>query len=172
MKEIVITKTMLSQAEKKVNAFEFNAGIGLSRFGSERERTLFGYLGEQMVMSILDIKHDDDDFNFDLMYRQRKLEVKSISCKFKPPQHFLCTVNSFDLSGVHQQEADYYVFCRILNNKSLGWILGFIGCKDFFKFGTFVQKGSTAFPGQRFDKANATILEINKLKSIELIYNI
>jgi len=155
---------MLSQAEKKVDKFEFNSGIGLSRFGSERERTLFGYLGEQMVMKFLNITKDDDDFEFDLTFKNNKIEVKTISCKFKPPKHFLCTVNSYDLSGVHQQEADYYIFCRILNEKSCGWILGYISCKEFFKNGTFVQKGSTAFPGQSFDKANATVMGNKPIK--------
>ncbi len=60
-------------------------------------------------------------------------------------------------------------FTRIVNDLSKGWILGFIECEKFFKKGQFIEKGSTVVPGVKFWKANATVLPINKLQSIELI---
>ena len=164
MEEIVITQEMLNAVNVRINRFKFNDDIGLSRFGSEKDRTFFGYLGEMMVMSYLDLSHDYDDYEFDLIYKGKKLEVKSISCKFKPPLHFLCTVNSFDLSGVHKQSADFYVFTRILNDKTKGWILGYMGCEEYFQKGKFVPKGTEVVKGVvNFVKANATVLEISKL---------
>jgi len=50
-----------------------------------------------------------------------------------------------------------------------GWILGYIGCKEFFKRGKFIKKGSIVVPGVKFWKANATVLPINQLNSIETI---
>jgi hypothetical protein len=167
MVEIIISKEMISKATQRVDKFQFDESKGMSRFGSEKERTLFGYLGEEMVIQYLKIDVAEEDYEFDLLYRSKKMEVKSVSCKFKPPSHYLCTVNSYDLSGVHKQEADYYIFCRILNDKSKGWILGFIECDQFFKKGTFVPKGSNVFPGQRFDKANATVMRIEELRPVK-----
>ncbi len=163
---------MIDTVNRKIEKFHFNKEKGLSRFGSEKERTYYGYLGEQMVMHYLGIKIDDDDYDYDLTYKGFKLEVKSISCKFKPPQHFLCTVNSYDLSGIHKQSANYYVFIRILNDKSKGWILGYIGCEEFFKIGRFVPKGTELVKGVRFVKANATVLEISRLNSIQELRDI
>jgi hypothetical protein len=165
--EVVSTNEILAAADSKLAKFNFDASRGLSKFGSERNRTLIGYLGERMVMDVLALREERDDFDFDLSFREKRLEVKSISCKFRPPSHFLCTVNSHDLSGVHKQEADYYVFVRILNDKSRGWILGYLPCHEFFKKGTFVPKGSSVAKGIEFVKANATVLEISALYPIQ-----
>ena len=61
---------------------------------------------------------------------KKKLEIKTINCKFKPRPDFLCTVNSHDLSGVYKQNADF----------RKGWILGWIPCEEFFEKGEFVAK--------------------------------
>ena len=167
MVEIITTKRMIDTVNRKIEKFHFDKEKGLSRFGSEKERTYYGYLGEQIVMAYLGINIDNDDHNYDLTYKEFKLEVKSISCKFKPLQHFLCTVNSYNLTGIHKQYADYYVFTRILNDKSKGWILGYIDCDKFFKIGRFVPKGTELVKDVRFVKANATVLEINRLKPIQ-----
>ena len=57
---------------------------------------------------------------------------------------------------------DIYIFLRILNDYSLAWILGWYSCKDFFKAGAFIPKGKD-FGKFKFIKANATVLEIDKL---------
>ena len=166
--ERIISKNIIDEATNRVNQFQFGQR-GKSLFGSERDRTLIGYIGEYMVMDYLKIEIEDDQFDYDLIYANKKLEVKSISCKFKPKLNYLCTVNSFNLKGVHKQKADFYVFTRIINNMSKGWILGFIDCQKFFNKGTFVKKGSNVVPGVKFWKANATILPINELTSIQKI---
>ncbi len=172
MIEIIVTEKQRESAQQRLSKFHFDRGRGLSMFGSEKDRTLFGYLGEQIVLDYLGITSSQETFEYDLIYRAKRLEVKTISCKFKPLNHYLCTVNSYDLSGIHQQEADYYVFVRIINDKSKAWILGYIACKEFFRLGTFVPKGSTVFKGQNFDKANGTVLEISKLTPIQSIISL
>ena len=163
MHEITITPQMRDAAHQKVNQLRFNENKGLSKFGSEKKRTIVGYIGEEMVMDFLKIKSNDDEFDYDLKYKGQRLEVKTISCKFKPYPHYLCTVNSHNLKGVHKQSADYYVFLRILNNQSKGWLLGFIPCEEFFQKGNFIEKGSTVVKGVQFVKANATVLPIKEL---------
>ena len=143
-----------------------------SKFGSERHRTLVGYLGEEMIKEYLGIEALSDNYDFDLNYRDFRVEVKTVSCKFKPHPDYLCTVNSHNLHGIHKQAADYYVFTRIVNDLSRGWILGFIKCADFFEKGKFVSKGSSVIPGVKFWKANATVLPISELTSIEFIHQI
>lgn len=168
MIERKISKDILQSARDRVDKFSFGKK-GKSFFGSERHRTLIGYIGELMVMEYLKVEHVDDEFDFDIIYKAKKLEIKSISCKFRPHLDYLCTVNSYDLDGVHQQESDYYVFTRIINQMTKGWILRYIGCKEFFKRGEFIKKGSIVVPGVKFWKANATVLPINQLNSIETI---
>lgn len=166
MREILISPLMLEKAKHKLTTINTRENLGLSKFGSEYDRILIGYIGEQIIMNYLNIETDSDTFDFDLLYNGKKLEVKTISCKFKPLPHYWCTVNSHDLNGVHKQTADYYIFLRILNDKSKGWILGGMTCKNFFEKGKFVPKG-TDFGKFKFYKANATILPINQLVAIE-----
>ncbi|MEM6967137.1 MAG: hypothetical protein AAF573_20410, partial [Bacteroidota bacterium] len=135
----------------------------------EKKRTIVGYIGEQMVMDFLNIETDDNDFNYDLSFLGKRLEVKTISCKFKPYPHYLCTVNSHNLQGVHKQTADYYVFLRILNDQTKGWILGYMPCEEFFQKGKFIEKGAQVVKGVQFVKANATVLPINQLYAIEAL---
>lgn len=171
MREIQISPKILAQAQKKLSAVNAKENLGLSKFGSEYDRILVGYIGEQIIMEYLKINMDSDEFDYDLLYHGKKLEVKTISCKFKPFPHYWCTVNSHDLKGVHKQTADYYLFLRILNDKSKGWILGGMPCVDFFKKGKFVPKG-TDFGKFKFYKANATILPINELMDIEEVLKV
>ncbi len=114
-------------------------------------------------MDYLNIKNNIDEYDYDLLSNKgKRLEIKTVSCKFKPKKDYLCTVNSHKANGVHKQNADYYIFLRILNDYSLAWILGYYSCEDFFKDGLFIEKGKD-FGKFKFIKANATVLEINKL---------
>lgn len=125
-----------------------------------------GYLGEIIVANMLGLDTGDNTFEYDLISKKnKKLEVKSITCKDKPFMNYLATVNSHleDDVVVHKQNADYYIFTRIHNDLSKAWIVGWISCDEFFKLGTFVPKG-TDFGTFKFELANATVLEINKLK--------
>ncbi|MDT0555437.1 hypothetical protein [Patiriisocius hiemis] len=169
MIEVNITKEDIAFAREKLSKVK-STNTGLSKFGSENKRILTGYVGERIVMKYLDIANDSDTYNYDIIFKDKKLEIKTISCKFKPRPDYWCTVNSHDLAGVHKQEADFYVFLRVLNDYSKGWLLGYMPCKDFFDKGTFVPKGKD-FGKFKFVKANATILPIHDLRAIETLKN-
>ena len=163
MIEIAITQDTIDYAQDKLQQVIIKDRVGLSKFGSERKRILVGYIGEKVIMDFLAIASDADTYHFDLISnKNKKLEVKTITCKFKPKAHYWCTVNSHDLKGVHRQAADYYIFLRLLNDYSKAWILGWIACIDFFEKGQFVEKGKD-FKKFKFVKANATILPISDL---------
>ena len=169
MIEMLITPNMIKAAEFKLNNIGSISTSELSKFGSEKDRILFGYIGERMVMDFLDLSIDIDDYQYDLMWYNHKIEVKAISCKFKPPEHFLATVNSHDLNGVHKQQADIYIFARIKNDKSIGWLVGYLPCNEFFLKGKFIPKGTQIADGVEFTKANATVLPISELCPIEYL---
>lgn len=163
MIEVAISKEVVAYAKKRLAQVAVEGNLGLSKFGSEKARILVGFIGEKIVMDYLALDQDVDTYDFDLVSKNgKRLEVKTITCKFKPKEDYWCTVNSHDLSGVHKQKADYYIFLRILNDFSIGWILGWIPCKEFFDKGEFVAKGKD-FKKFKFEKANATILPINQL---------
>ena len=166
MISIDIPYTTVVYAKNRLKSVLINKDLELRKFGSEKKRILVGYIGEKIIMDYLGINKNHDDYDFDLISKKgKKLEVKTISCKFKPKKHYWCTVNSFDLNATHKQKADYYIFLRILNDYSKGWILGWIECADFFKKGKFISK-NTDFGEFKFTKANATILPISLLNPL------
>lgn len=142
----------------------------LSKYGSERKRIFEGYLGEEISKDLLGLEQVDDEFDYDLISKRgNRIEVKTVSCSFKPMDNYLCTVNSHSEDYVHKQKADYYLFLRILNDYSKCWVLGWISCNDFFNKGRFVKKG-TDFGKFKFVKANATVLEISELNKFNELY--
>jgi hypothetical protein len=165
MKEIVINNTMIQTAKNRINRVMNNNEKRLNKFGSEINRILIGYIGEEIIKDFLNIKTDQETYEYDIISKGKKIEVKTISCAFKPKPEYLCTVNSHDLKKVHKQNADYYIFLRIKSDFSKGWILGYIKCADFFKKGTYIKKGQD-FGKFKFTKANATVLEIKELTKI------
>ena len=108
---------------------------------------------------------DIDDYEYDIIIGEYKVDVKSISCKFKPPTNYLAAVNSCEIEGEHRQDADVYIFVRIREDCMAAWILGFIECDRFFKMSKYIQKGET-YHGMKFEKANMNVLPINKLHAI------
>ena len=162
--EVKITQGMKDFAERKFKRIKIDPSKNLNRFGSEGKRIFEGYLGEAMVCSHFHME-DVDDYEYDSMLNNNKIEIKTISGKFKPPPYYLATVNSCLEGEQRKQNSDYYVFTRILNDYSLGWIVGFIECDEFFRIGHFVKKGET-YENMLFEKADATCARINELNDI------
>lgn len=167
MIEIVITEEMFLRAWHRTKLVKNDPSLDLSKFGSEDFRIFVGYLGEEMVMSFLNVKKPDDNYEYDILFRNIKLEVKSIGCNTTPNDTYLATVNSCDLDGVHKQKADYYVFTRVLNDLSKGWLMGYISCTEFFEKGVYKKKGDNLIDGVDLEKANATVLPANQLRLIQ-----
>ena len=162
MVELSVNKEIIKKANDRLNLITTKDNR-LSKFGSERKRIYEGYIGEEIIKKYLNINHVTDDYNYDLISNKgKRLEIKTVSCSFKPKLDYLCTVNSHSLDHIHKQNADYYIFIRLLKDYTKAWILGWIECAKFFKIGTFVSKGKD-FGKFKFVKANATVLEINKL---------
>ena len=166
MVEIDKPRSNIVYAEEKLKKASIRISLVSSKFGFERKRILIGYIGERIVMDFLKISKDSDNYDYDLISKKgNKIEVKTISCKSKPKMNYLCTVNSHDSNSMHKQKADVYIFTRILNDYSKGWILGWITCDYFFKKGKFIKKG-TSFGNFKFIRTNATVLPINELNPL------
>ena len=162
--EIRIDDDMRNRAKSKYNKIKLDPSRDRRRFGSEGRRLLYGYLGEVIVMDYYEIE-DVDDYEYDAMWGDYKMDVKSISCKFKPPMHYLATVNSCEIDGDHRQDADVYFFVRIREDCQVAWLVGLIECERFFEMSKFLEKGET-YHGMTFEKANTNVLPIRDLHRI------
>lgn len=166
MIEVKIKEQHLTTSLKRLNEVNIKTNTP-SKFGYENKRIYEGYIGEELVRDLLNIELISDTYDYDLISNKgKKIEVKTVSCKFKPKPNYLCTVNCHSLKEKNKQKADYYIFVRIRNDYKVGWVLGWIKCKDFYKKGVFVEKGKD-FGNFKFTKANATTLQIKDLNNFE-----
>lgn len=102
------------------------------------EGTLIGKLGEQVIATYLGIEMPIDTYNYDMVYKEKKIEVKTkeTSVSFVHPS-FECSISNYNPN----QKCDYYAFLRIFTDHSKAWVCGFISKKDFFKKATLHKKG-------------------------------
>ncbi len=167
MIEMMVTPGILERAELRMTKFELKSGARSNQYGSERLRTLVGYIGEQVVAEWLNV-WIIDDYDYDIKFLGHRYDVKTISCKSKPLASFEATVNSCEEGEQHRQDADYYIFVRLgldlLGNRRTAWVVGYIPVDEFFERGRFVKKGQPLYPGKPAAQADATVLPISELR--------
>lgn len=102
------------------------------------EGTFIGKLGEQVIAKYLGIDTPIDTYNYDMMYGDKRIEVKTkeTTVPFVKP-NYECSVNGANPN----QNCDYYAFIRILSDHSRAWICGFISRKEYFEKAKFHKKG-------------------------------
>lgn len=109
---------------------------------TEGDGTLAGYLGEELVRDYYNFLASDTDpevFHYDALDPKHlgKIDIKTKRCTSEPKLDYNCSIAA---TGANQQ-CDYYVFVRILNDLSQAWILGFIPKHEFFGKALFFRRG-------------------------------
>lgn len=100
--------------------------------------TFIGKLGEQVIAKYLGISLPIDTYNYDMIYKGKKIEVKTKETTVPFVKlHYECSISDFNPN----QMCDYYAFLRILNDYSKAWICGFILKKEYFEKAKFHKKG-------------------------------
>ena len=95
-----------------------------------------GFIGEEIVLNYLNEK-DNNSYDYDLILKDgRKVDVKTKRTTVKPRINYDCSVAAFNT----KQKCDVYIFCRILNDMSKGWILGYKDKEDYFNEARFMKK--------------------------------
>lgn len=99
--------------------------------------TFIGKLGEQVIAKYLGIDLPIDTYNYDMIYKNKKIEVKTKEIKVPiVTSEYECSISDYNPN----QKCDYYAFLRILNDYSKAWICGFISREAYFKKATFRRK--------------------------------
>lgn len=121
-----------------------------------------GFVGEIMVADHFGWKQSNT-FEWDLTNdRGSKIEVKTKRCNTEPQSHYWVAIEQR-----HQQACDFYVFTRVLNDLSAGWILGWMKPADFKRAAKAFPKG-TADPHAKgwtnnLDNLQLEIWSLNQL---------
>lgn len=147
--------------------------IGILRNSiSSGKGNLIGALGEIIVSVYLNIDiytQREFSYNYDILFRNKKIEVKSKTCNSVPLPEYECSLAEYNTI----QDCDYYVFTRIRQNLEEGWILGVISKQEFFNVCKVFPKRtpqSNWLNGETF-RCNTFNIPINRLKPFSILHN-
>ena len=158
MEEILITKDMINKAKAKANQMGT-----IKNSITKGQGNIAGFIGEEIVLNYLNEK-DNNSYDYDLILKDgRKIDVKTKRTTVKPRTNYDCSVAAFNT----KQKCDVYIFCRILNDMSKGWILGYKDKEDYFNEARFMKKNEID-PANNFRvRADCYNVAIEDLESID-----
>jgi hypothetical protein len=157
-------ETARALAARGKSEFEVGSSRAAHQYGHDFKRFSWGCLGQVITADYYGCSPWVETMDYDFIIpTHRRVEVKTITCTVKPRADYYAMVNSCKPEGVHKQNTDYYVFCRVLGDASVAWILGWLGFEEFWERGKFMPKGSEIAPGIKLDMANGTAVFINEL---------
>jgi len=123
------------QRKRANELYEFNVLNGSVTRGEGNE---VGALGEILVLD----KYKDKaeyvgDYNYDLIIKDKKVDVKTKKQNVPPANHHTYNIFAFNTT----QKCDYYCFVVIHKDLTKGWIVGWKQKDEFFKTAKFRKKG-------------------------------
>ena len=131
---------------------------------------MVGCLGEVAVELYLrnSIYVGDTEFNYDFLYRKKKVEVKSKSCGGLPKLSYSAFING-KKSKVDSN--DIYFFTRVKRDLSMVYLLGWLPSKEIDSVGVYRQKGDVDKDNFVFRSKGyqITIDSLRKPKSIKKV---
>ena len=134
MIEIQITKEHLILAKHRAN------DLGILKNSIEKgQGNITGFLGEIIVAEYYgwEIKNSDSiNYDYDLIYKNHKIDVKTKNRKVIPEENYFATVSDYNT----KQICDYYFFVSI-RNFEYAYLMGIIKKENFYKKAYFNNKG-------------------------------
>ena len=134
MKGFKITEKTLSRAKQRAEKLPL-----LNNSIRDGEGTVVAYIGEEIAAKALH-GQIEDTFDFDIVYNDNTkvdAKTKERGVAYHDPDRFWCTVAAFNT----KQECDEYAFVTVHKDHSVGWYLGKISKKDFYKEAKFFKEG-------------------------------
>ena len=158
--ECDVSKEMLDRATRRAK------DMGNLKGSVEKGKgNIYGFLAEEVVSSYLNVPILDD-YQYDMIYKDVKIDVKAQASEFRPLPHYEVTVYDWNT----RQECDIYVFVRVDRYKfDKAWIVGWEGKEKYFDRATLYRKGDIDPSNNYRYKDNKWNVEISTLRDIEKI---
>lgn len=155
--EVTITEDMLIKAKKK------SEEMGTLRNSiTKGERNTLAFLGEEIVASVLKAS-ESNTYDYDLIHKDKKIDVKSKNTTVTPKPDYEVSVAELNT----KQKCDYYVFTRVSDDLSTGWILGYMEKEEYYKKARFLKKGEIDGSNSYEVKSDCWNMFISDLKPIK-----
>ena len=158
MIEIKITPQMKKRAWAKARQ------MGKLRNSITRGKgNIAGFLGEEVANAL--IKGTiSNTYDYDILYKNIKYDVKTKRCTSPPKPFYECSVAAYNT----KQKCDRYIFVRIewVNGKwGRAWVLGWLDHKEYFNNAENLNRGDIDRSNGYMVKADCYNVPINKLRN-------
>ena len=157
MKHIKISKSFIDKAKSKSNQMgqlrnSITKGAG----------NVHGFLGE--IITAQELKAEESNtYDYDIKLNSLTIDVKTKRVNTPPKSFYECSIAALNT----KQKCDLYVFTRIKNDLSAGWIVGQLNKKEYLNSSKFLKKGEIDSDNNWKVLTDCYNLPINKLKDIE-----
>jgi hypothetical protein len=130
------------------------------KFGYDSERILRGYIGEIIIGDYLVGSERINDYDYDLLYKGLKLEVKTVTRTSKPELSY-----DFSITSRVKQNADYYMCVWLLKDLSAAYMLGYMKCEDFYAQSKLIEAGTIINNNKTM--SDQRVIKISELKNFK-----
>ena len=157
MIKIIITEQDIKQAKK------LSEEMGsLKNSITEGDGNICGFIGEIIVANYIGGKHENS-YDYDIIGPNgHKIDVKTKRTNFEPKEFYECSIAKLNT----RQKCDFYIFTRILNDMSVGWILGCKHKEEYFNQANFMKAGQVDSSNNFTVKSDCYNLRISDLNNI------
>jgi hypothetical protein len=130
--EVNIPDYVIEQAKSKANALgELNNSI------REGKGNLVGFIGE-LIVSLYFGGKIANTYDYDVIIKDRKIDVKTKETTVPPKPHYFCTVADYNT----KQKCDAYYFVRVTKDLKKAYLLGGLSKEGFYKKAQFFKKNT------------------------------
>ena len=157
MIEIEITPQMKQRAWAKARKMG-----KLKNSITQGEGNIAGFLGEEVANAL--IKGEvSNTYDYDIIYKTIKYDVKTKRCTSPPKNYYECSVAAYNT----KQKCDRYAFVRIewVNGKwGRAWVLGWLWHDEYFKKANKLKQGKVDSSNKFTVKADCYNVSISDLR--------
>ena len=157
LKQCRISKELIEKAEAKSEEMgKLNNSI------TKGDGNIAGFIGEFMVAEETG-STVCNTYDYDLISKKNwRIDVKTKRTNFPPKPYYECSIAAYNI----KQDCDFYVFTRVKNDLSVGWILGYYAKMKYFKDAVFHREGDIDNDNKFVFKADCYNMKISSLKEI------
>ena len=173
MIELPFTKEMQLRAEKRLKEIKKNSFDGGGHFLSNSILTegesYIGLLVEEAFInyfpeSKLVDQTSEQRFDYDIIFRSKRCELKTVRRTVKPYPYYACSVNAYTSKF---QQPDMYIFSSVEyrgETPKTITLVGWISREDFYKKAKFLKAGTKDFNNiVKKDKYNVLISQLDDI---------
>jgi hypothetical protein len=123
-----------------------------------------GFLGEEMLKKYYAIS-SKNTFDYDMMFKDKKLEVKTKRTSVPPEPHYECSVAAYNT----RQKCDFYVFARVSYDLTQGWIIGYLSKKEFYEIARYSEEGTYEEENDYVEQATCYKVQAKQTLDIKIL---